>query len=217
MERRKFLLGAGSAAVGASAVIGSGAFTSVEADRTVTVETADDSDAYLKMAVDGNANGGYADESGGTISVTLDELNRDALTTAYDIFTIENRGTQDALVYAQPSGLQDQGAFDKSVDNIYFDPQFSGMPNTDDDTLGTLPDGTPYGSLTGNGGSVENFEEQVFKSNSEVTHDAETFILPVGKSFDFGVYVKTNGEPGSVDYNVTIEADAALARKAQSE
>jgi len=217
MERRKFLLGAGSAAVGASAVIGSGAFTSVQADRTVTVETSADSDAYLRLAVDGNENGDYATQNGGTISVNLDQLNIDATTEVFDIFTIQNRGTQDALVYAQPSGLKSQGAFDPNDGNIEFDPQFSGMPNNGDDSLGTLPDGTKFGSLTGIGGSVENFEEDVLKSNSKVPYSAETFILGSGDSFDFGVYAKTTDDGVSESYNVTIEADAALARAAREE
>jgi hypothetical protein len=217
MERRKFLIGAGSAAVGSSAIIGSGAFTSVQADRTVTVETTNDSGAYLTLDIrEDNNNSDYATQEGGTVSVALDQLNIDATTTAFDIFTIENQGTQEALVYAQPSGLKNQGAFDPEDGNINFDPQFSDMPNDEDDALGTLPDGTRFGSLTGIGSSVDNFEEQVLKSNSNVAYSAETFILGPGQSFDFGVYAKTTGGVEE-SYDVTIEADAALARAAREE
>ncbi|MEF8900809.1 MAG: twin-arginine translocation signal domain-containing protein [Halovenus sp.] len=49
MNRRKFLVGVGSAAAAGSAVLGSGAFTRVEAQRSVTVQVAEDPNAYLGM------------------------------------------------------------------------------------------------------------------------------------------------------------------------
>jgi len=48
MQRRKLLLGLGTTAGGAGAV-GSGAFTSVNAQRDVAVRVADDSDALLSL------------------------------------------------------------------------------------------------------------------------------------------------------------------------
>lgn len=49
MKRRKFLIGAGSLAAAGGAVLGSGAFTSVQADRNVAVEVAGDNSALLRM------------------------------------------------------------------------------------------------------------------------------------------------------------------------
>lgn len=49
MRRRTFMLGLGTTAAGGASLIGSGAFTSVEAERTISVETAADSDAFLKL------------------------------------------------------------------------------------------------------------------------------------------------------------------------
>jgi hypothetical protein len=49
MKRRKFLLGVGSTAVAGSALIGSGAFSEVRAQRQVTIEVAEDPNAYLGM------------------------------------------------------------------------------------------------------------------------------------------------------------------------
>lgn len=49
MKRRNFLAGLGVLGAGGSAVVGSGAFASVEADRAVTVETASDDGAYLRL------------------------------------------------------------------------------------------------------------------------------------------------------------------------
>ena len=49
MDRRKFVLGVGALAAGGAAAVGSGAFTSVEADRDVSVSVADDADALLAL------------------------------------------------------------------------------------------------------------------------------------------------------------------------
>ena len=49
MERRKFLIGTAGAAIGGSALVGSGAFSRVESQRTVNIEVAKDEDAYLGL------------------------------------------------------------------------------------------------------------------------------------------------------------------------
>lgn len=49
MKRRRFVLGIGSTALGTGALVGSGAFSTVDAERTVSVETANDDEAYLVL------------------------------------------------------------------------------------------------------------------------------------------------------------------------
>ena len=49
MKRRNFVVGVGSLAAGGGAIVGTGAFSSAETDRTISVETADDDDAYLRL------------------------------------------------------------------------------------------------------------------------------------------------------------------------
>lgn len=49
MKRRNFLVGLGAFAGGGSVTVGSGAFASTEAERIVTVETAGDDRAYLRL------------------------------------------------------------------------------------------------------------------------------------------------------------------------
>jgi hypothetical protein len=49
MNRRKFLAALGTAAAGGSAVLGTGAFTSVSAGRSVSVSVADDANALLAL------------------------------------------------------------------------------------------------------------------------------------------------------------------------
>ncbi len=51
MERRKFMIGAGSTAIGLSALVGSGAFTTMNSGRRTTeVRVPDDSKAYVGLA-----------------------------------------------------------------------------------------------------------------------------------------------------------------------
>ena len=49
MQRRNFLIGVSSTAVGGSALLGTGAFSRVESHRNVRIEVADDSEAYLGL------------------------------------------------------------------------------------------------------------------------------------------------------------------------
>ncbi|PSQ54103.1 hypothetical protein BRD20_00790 [Halobacteriales archaeon SW_8_65_20] len=229
MERRKFLIGAGSLAAGAAAATGTGAFTDVSAQRTASVSVSDDSDAYLALKKDGNRNRAYADGSGTQMTVNLDGsddtdgtgVNQGATTRIFDIFSIENRGTQEALVYVDNSDLIAQGAYDDNDDDgIYFDPQVSGMPyGRDDESLGELPDGTLYTSLTGIGGSAGNFAEEIFKSNSNVPVGPAVYLLQPGDQFDFGAYVRTSGDATTenVTYDMQVKASAALAQKARDE
>lgn len=49
MKRRTFVLGMGTAAVGGSALLGSGAFSRTESQRSVVVETVGDEDAYMRL------------------------------------------------------------------------------------------------------------------------------------------------------------------------
>jgi hypothetical protein len=120
-KRRKFLLGMGSLAAGGAAALGTGAFSSVEADRTLTAETAPDADAYLGMAAPGELENdefatveGYPegelelrfDGSGGTEG---SGLNTDAVSQFDEVFRITNQGTQPVDVWVDDSGMTFDG------------------------------------------------------------------------------------------------------------
>ena len=91
MERRKFIIGAGALATGASAAVGTGAFTSASTgDRTVEVATAGDSNAFTVIEP-GEANGDYAEETDGTLELNF---NEDA-----DTFMDEGQGVNEGSVY----------------------------------------------------------------------------------------------------------------------
>jgi hypothetical protein len=111
VRRRDFVAALGAAAAGGSAVLGSGAFTSVSADRTVNVQVADDTNAFLGL-VPGDTELVEQNDDG-TLQVNLDGtgtpasgVNLDARTRIGSkddpeeehAFKIVNRGTQSLML-----------------------------------------------------------------------------------------------------------------------
>ncbi|MFC6721070.1 hypothetical protein [Halobacteriaceae bacterium SHR40] len=96
MERRKFIIGAGSLAAGGAAAIGSGAFSSVSADRDINVNVAGDESAYLGL----ESTSAYSSQNGkklalefdGSNSQNGDGLNADADTQFRNVFKVVNQG-----------------------------------------------------------------------------------------------------------------------------
>jgi len=115
MERRKFVIGLGALAAGGTAAVGSGAFSSFEADRSLTVQIADDSEAYVAFSTDlggtPHDNYEYADiNDNGEIEIEFAENDAHGLgvnpnsTTAFDdVFAVENQGTEDAALWVELS------------------------------------------------------------------------------------------------------------------
>jgi hypothetical protein len=107
MDRRKFLVGMGSLAAGGAAVMGTGAFTSVKADRSITVQTAGDASAYLKLEPQPsspNANAHVETNPNGTIKINVADtsaggsgVNKNAYTVIRDLIKITNQGTQGVI------------------------------------------------------------------------------------------------------------------------
>lgn len=93
MRRRSTLLGLSGLVVGGGAVLGTGAFSTVEAERTVTIETAGDADAFLRLT-DARGDSEYIEEDNGIIQINLHNLNRNATTTFRELVEITNQGTQ---------------------------------------------------------------------------------------------------------------------------
>ena len=95
MNRRNVLVGLGGLTVGGGALFASGAFTTVEAQRTVSVETAGDSAALLSFQVNAaDFNGVESGESSdGVVRIDLTEINREATTTFEGVLTVENNGS----------------------------------------------------------------------------------------------------------------------------
>lgn len=110
MKRRKFIAGIGSLAAGVAGVTGTGAFTSVSANRNVSISVAPDNNAYLQMKeLDTSNSEAFVNDSGGrsdTLSISIDEtsvggkgVNEQAVTFFDDLFSITNQGTEPAWVW----------------------------------------------------------------------------------------------------------------------
>ena len=116
MERRKFLTGISGVAVGGSALLGSGAFSRVESQRSVSIAVAEDPDAYLglKPLDTPNSQNYVALDDVGHLYIQIDGegdqqevggdgpigegVNSDSRTWFDGMFQICNQGKEDACV-----------------------------------------------------------------------------------------------------------------------
>lgn len=92
MNRRNVLVGLGGIVASGGALLGTGAFSSVEADRTANFDVSNDDSALLTLEGDGTYVTG---SSSGTIKFEFTNLNDNAVTTFDDVLTITNN-TQDS-------------------------------------------------------------------------------------------------------------------------
>lgn len=113
MQRKKFVIALVALSMATAAAVGTGAFDSVQADRTVQVSTAGDADAYLGITGDGE----YVtdDSSDGQLTIDLGAptnsnggqgFNENAVTNVSDVVTITNQGTENVTVSINESGVQ---------------------------------------------------------------------------------------------------------------
>ena len=102
-NRRSVLIGLGGLVAGGGALVGTGAFDTVTAERTVSVETAGDANALLGLspADRGDGDNAYVEQNDGTIEINLDGndegadgLNQNAITTFRNLVQVTNQGTQ---------------------------------------------------------------------------------------------------------------------------
>ena len=141
LSRRNVLGGLGLTVVAGGAAIGSGAFSQVEADRTVEVETVGDDAGLLALDVDteyaGLSDGGDDSE----ISLIFEDINQNATTTFEDALTITNNGNSPIglLIDNVPEaitfdGLSDSISPDESVSlDIEIDLQNNSEPDGEQD------------------------------------------------------------------------------------
>ncbi|MFW5905313.1 MAG: VWA domain-containing protein [archaeon] len=115
MNRRKFLIGVGGASVAGSALIGTGAFSRVESQRSVTIEVAQDPDAYLGLDKCDTPNGSYTDFDGdGHLEIRMNPdnenhpdndlgagVNSDSRSWFDNVVQICNQGKEAACVHIE--------------------------------------------------------------------------------------------------------------------
>jgi hypothetical protein len=157
MNRRQILASIGALGGGSAIVTGTGAFTSVEANRDVSVQVADDSSALLRMAAAGEGNDEYVTTDGGQLGIDLTSdnptneggagVNADATTVIADLFEIQNQGTQEIEVEVTPLSFVDNDSSDTLI--VLVVPQ-TGFPSVtlgvgDTETYSLVVDAFPGG------------------------------------------------------------------------
>lgn len=128
MRRRTFIAGLGATAFGGSAIVGSGAFTSVEAGRSITVEVEDDHSAFLvldeidegeradldggqlKFQFPGQSEDEYPDgdetDPDGVGSDSVYRFSSDAGGDGPGLFEVGNQGTQPVEIYSMQADTE---------------------------------------------------------------------------------------------------------------
>jgi hypothetical protein len=148
VNRRTFLLGLGTAAGASGVVMGSGAFTSVEANRDVSVRVAADANAFLALRPVG-PNAAYTETTDGTLGIDLtgenptaaggQGVNPDSITVFEDMFEVRNQGTREIEVEITPPLSAETDA--QSVLSVLT------VPETDFPSVGLAPGETERYSL----------------------------------------------------------------------
>ena len=228
MNRRTVLIGLGGLAAGGGALVGTGAFDTVEAERTVTVETAGDADAFLGITPfpdSENADYVTAPEDG-TVEIDITDegtdapgagVNENAITAIDRLLEVTNNGTQSVAV-----GFNDQYAIEEGD---YDDPPGGwGYAVSDDESAVIAIWASP---LPGNmDKSLEEVRPDLVSTgftgstlvdgriDNEVANNEERTIDP-GESLHIGAVVDTREStveeepiPEELDGTVSIFADA---------
>ncbi|WP_158598844.1 MULTISPECIES: PKD domain-containing protein [unclassified Halorubrum] len=154
-----------------------GAFSSVTADRTVSVAVAEDDAAYLSLEPSTGPNGVYAEQSDGTLQLNFDGtntladgLNPDATTYAANVFVVTNRGSAPVSV-----------SVDDTVDGLSL---FAGQGETERRLDGTDADGVTIGV-----GESANVSVEIDSSNETELESLEAITINA-------VATDTDGSPG---------------------
>ncbi|MFB6179014.1 MAG: hypothetical protein ABEI77_04740 [Halorientalis sp.] len=142
MKRRGYIAGFGTVVASGGFVLSSGAFTSVSADRTITVNVADDTDALLK--IDSVGDGGRSTTKNGQLKLNIpgtdedkyggtdpDGIGTDSVywfgadaggSLGDGLFKITNQGTQDVNVYGTDGSEDDEPSvamFDADSETVF--------------------------------------------------------------------------------------------------
>jgi hypothetical protein len=110
-SRRSTLLALAGLVAGGGAVVGTGAFSTVEADRTATVETAGDASSLLGIEP-GQNSGQYVTTDGAVgIDITDPGVNPNATTAIDQLLEITNNGTNEVAVGFAAEYAESEGDF----------------------------------------------------------------------------------------------------------
>lgn len=224
MNRRQYLATLGALAAGSAGATGIGAFTSVSAERSVSVSVTGDASAFLALDATNAANGAYASEQGDDGELTLDfgdisgterdgtittggkGVNRNAVTDFKDVFRVRNQGTQPVEVKLKQ----------KNTDGVLHtnDPWGSRSgANTDDDDIYVWYQYWQEGSGTSQ--SVTDREADTSQSGGLIYDEDggnDEVVLRPGEQISVIVRIFANGDDSfdiNNDAKIVIEANAS--------
>jgi hypothetical protein len=114
MNRRNVLIGLGALTVGGGAAFGSGAFSTVQADRTVDIAITNDTNGNLGLSA---VNSNIANDSGGSnggnqLKIDAQSLNPDATTEFDAAFRITNNAASGSRYVALSTPSMSNGTFE---------------------------------------------------------------------------------------------------------
>lgn len=199
MRRRRAIIGLGAVVAGAGAAIGSGAFTAVEAERTVSIDVVEDSAALVGIEVN-DRYGGETEE--GVAEFDLQEnvfedtgFNPDAKTILYAGLSITNNSgasgdtlsvefSYDSDDVTVPDG---QAVPDENLDGQFYLRAF----DSDDPPSGELFEGLTF--------------------DGDASDVADPSAIPTGETAIFDLVVDPDGELATdEDYSVDVTISATL-------
>ena len=194
------MIGVGSLAAGSAAAMGTGAFTSVQANRSLTVETADDASALLALEAEDTPNGNeYVDESDNAIAIDIstshgDGVNDDAYTVVRNLFQATNQGTQNVYVWAEglpaevrmfhddDGSYQNAGSGAGNNQGAFSDTSNLNPSDPADANDSQNPGGYEAAPLLAPGDTLDNVGLLVDTRNGEVDFDQDIVIKAVAES-----------------------------------
>jgi hypothetical protein len=219
--RRAFLVMLGGAAVG-GVTLGTGAFSSVNAERTVSVETASDGNALL--GIEPGAGGGEYVTGSDPIAIDItgtsagaQGVNQDAITAIDQLLEVTNNGTSDVVVGFDNEYAIDEGDYADAPGGWGYAVNDDGdaaiaiwaspLPGNMDKTLSEIrPDlvSTGFTGSTLVDGRID----------GEIEDDSERTISP-GESLNVGIVIDTRDStvedeplPSELDDVISLYAEA---------
>lgn len=196
VSRRNVLIGLGGLVAGSGALFATGAFTTVQAQRTVTIETAGDAGAFLALTAARSGGEFVSTTSDNRIQINLDGsdatasgLNRGATSRFENLVDVTNQGTED-------------------VDSLTFQFDVTGADQNDNDVADAL-------KITSGDTTIAADGSQNLIDESDEGGVGDDILSP-GESVPFGIEVdllNSNVEDisGNPTITLTITAESVNA------
>ena len=235
MNRRNVLIGLTAAATGSSVVFGSGAFTQVQADRSLTIGVSEDDSALLALDAGDNVASVYNDDSednnvNGTGELVIDttELSTDG--EGFNVGaqiqigrTVDSNG--DSVDFADPSSIgSNNNVVTSTDDNAAFKltNNFKTVPGGNNNHVEVTIDTTGISTSNGDGApdaslyfigtlydSSTTAQNTKVIERSENTTEEASYIMSHDEEVYFALYIDTDEATNPDDFtgNVTISAE----------